>query len=854
MPKVSNLSIGFQSGSDNTLYATWNFSETSVSTPTRATNRSIQPGDRVTVNRGSVWYNGAPISSFVFSKTWIVYEVSSNGNRVVINRSTDGAYSIMSPIHVNNVTLVGATPTSPSVSETTSNTFDHYEVNWFYSTGDGIYFDGSSENTERKNSTYSPPSHAVKVKITVKPVSKTYNSNGNSTSYWTGTSASAEKIMSETPPSTPSTPIVTIDKYTLTAKVENIEDARTEEIEFEVYNGNEKFSTGTSTVSTARASYSCSINAGGQYRVRCRAINYIGTSKVYSGWSPYSAESTTIPSTVTGVRIAVVTSTSVRLSWNSEDIADSYKIEYTTNRDYFDSSNEVQSLTVQAPYANITGLESGHEWYFRVCATNEVGDGGWSDIVYKVIGTQPEPPTTWSLTTTAIVGEDVVLYWVHNTEDGSKQKAAQIELLINGQAQIIDVDTSEDFDNEDVESDTVYSYEVDMSQYTEGAELLWRVRTKGITEEYSDWSVQRSINVYAPPTLTLTIGDGTGTLTEFPLIITAKAGPNTQTAVSYHVSVVSNYSYRTLDQIGNSVLVNEGEEVFSRVFNTTDNNFTYDLQPQDIDLENGYPYTVNVTVSMNSGLVANATGTFVVSWSEVMFEPDAIVVVDKTNLCSYITPYCADPDTNTLVETVTLAVYRREFDGSYIEIGSGITNNGYNTVTDPHPSLDFARYRVVAQSTETGAIGYVDLPGQPVNVPNIVIQWDEEWTQFDYSEPYAPDIPSWTGSMLKLPGNIDTSESYSPDSSAIEYIGRKYPVSYYGTQKGSTAQWSCEIAADDKETLYTIRRLAAYSGDVYVREPSGHGYNAQVKVSMSKTHNQMTIPVSFSITRVEGGI
>ena len=72
MPKVSNLAIAVQTGSDNTLYATWQFSESTVTTPTKATNRAIQPGDRVTVNRGSKWYNGASISSFVFYYQWMV--------------------------------------------------------------------------------------------------------------------------------------------------------------------------------------------------------------------------------------------------------------------------------------------------------------------------------------------------------------------------------------------------------------------------------------------------------------------------------------------------------------------------------------------------------------------------------------------------------------------------------------------------------------------------------------------------------------------------------------------------------------------------------------------------------------
>ena len=58
---------------------------------------------------------------------------------------------------------------------------------------------------------------------------------------------------------------------------------------------------------------------------------------------------------------------------------------------------------------------------------------------------------------------------------------------------------------------------------------------------------------------------------------------------------------------------------------------------------------------------------------------------------------------------------------------------------------------------------------------------------------------------------------------------------------------------DDIETLYAIRRLANYFGNCYVREPSGTGYWAQIKVSYSQTHADLVIPISFSITRVEGG-
>jgi hypothetical protein len=43
-------------------------------------------------------------------------------------------------------------------------------------------------------------------------------------------------------------------------------------------------------------------------------------------------------------------------------------------------------------------------------------------------------------------------------------------------------------------------------------------------------------------------------------------------------------------------------------------------------------------------------------------------------------------------------------------------------------------------------------------------------------------------------------------------------------------------------------------GDVYVREPSGSGYWANISVSFNQKHNDPVIPVTFDIRRVEGGI
>lgn len=89
-----------------------------------------------------------------------------------------------------------------------------------------------------------------------------------------------------------------------------------------------------------------------------------------------------------------------------------------------------KTIESEAGHAEFTGLESGKEYFFRVRAVNSAGNSGWSDVASVVIGKEPSAPTTWSSTTTAMVGESLILYWIHNSQDGSYEKHAQLELTL----------------------------------------------------------------------------------------------------------------------------------------------------------------------------------------------------------------------------------------------------------------------------------------------------------------------------------------------------------------------------------------------------------------------------------------
>ena len=782
---------------------------------------------------------------------------------------------------------------------------DHYKVRWWYSTGDDNGFVGHEEETSWKYSRWTAPDNATKVTVAVIPISATYTANDTEVSYWQGEWASKSIYFgADTPPEAPPTPSVMVKDYKLTASLDNLKPieykGRTNWIYFEVVRNDQYVvvSEGKAKIINGHAQFSCDIGAGGEYKVRAKAVRThksqtvvksytmkpsgIGQSGTPLGvasnviqnmtfttvetdvpddngvseWSDYSSNVHTKPESSDSLLITTCraqTKTSVYLAWSKVTGATTYDIEYSTEKEHLGASDASSTISgIEYTHYEKTGLNPGSEYFFRLRATNDVGSSDWSPIVSVILGKTPAAPTTWSSSTTCMVGDNLILSWLHNAEDGSTQTSAQIEIYVNGVKETHTIDSSTEEDDK-----KTMSYTVNTSSYSEGSKIQWRVRTAGITGDYSDWSIQRTVDVYAVPSLNLAVTDSTGstvqTLTSFPINISATAGPSTQSPVGYYLTVVANQAYTATDSIGNHKNIGSGDEVYSKYFDILDKSLKVSLSAGDISLQNGISYTIVCTVSMNSGLNASSTLSFTVDWAAASYTPNAELGIDYNSVSAIIRPYCKN-SSGELVQNVTLAVYRREIDGSFTEIMSNLNNTDGTFITDPHPALNYARYRVVATDAATGVISYSDLPLFPVNEKACIIQWDEEWRSFDSANSDRHVEPVWSGSFLRLPYNIDVSNSYSVDSSLVEYIGRKHPISYYGTQLGEGETWNVVIPKSDIETLYALRRLAVWTGDAYVREPSGSGYWANVGVAFSQKHRDMTIPVTLTIKRVSGGI
>lgn len=752
---------------------------------------------------------------------------------------------------------------------------DHYEVKWTYWTQtQKTEFVGSDSTSKAQIATYTPPSNARKIAVKVKPVPKSTGSGKKAKKEYTNADwcRPKEKDFYHPTLEKPSAPTVEISNSKLTVSCENYETDAVA-VDFQIISDDSTLFASRNNIKLTynRVVTELSINVGHRYKARVRWYDSYGNA---SEWSEFSSNVETIPGSVTTITsIETIDKSTVKLSWTpAANATGGYEIEYTYNQDYFNTApSEVQS---QSDYMTTTGLvfgidtsENKNTWFFRVRAKNNEGEGGWSNIRSVPVGTVPEAPTTWSYTAAVSIGETIVLNWSHNSEDGSTQTAAEIKLTANDVERPIVT----------ISGDTT-SYEIDTSTgFDDGTILYWEVRTKGAVEKFGEWSTKRQISIYAPANVVVGVykykywlwdtfefdADTTetalssylgltSTITAFPFYIQAIATPDTQSALSFVLSITADNTYETDNDFGQTIVVSRGDEVYSKYFAARRNTLNLTLNPGDLHLENGMSYTIHISVAMNSGLTAENTYQFNVDWDTSTYDPTAYIYVDPDTLIASIQPYCED-DEDQPVTDVFFSVYRREYDGTFTEIATDIDGELGVTVQDPHPSLDYARYRIVSRSKTTGDITYTDMPGEPVNCGAVVIQWDEDWVNFDYDIDMEPAEPVWSGSMVKVPYNIDVSINRTPDVSLVEYIGREHPVSYYGTQKGDSATWKFDVPKSDIDTIYQLRRLSAYSGDVYVREPSGTGYWANVSLSESQAHNKMIVPISMKVTRVEGG-
>jgi hypothetical protein len=788
-----------------------------------------------------------------------------------------------------------------------------YEI-WYYLPGVKAGVLDTSGTTTQHSVSYSMKENATAVVFKIKAVAKKHkvtwkeeNKKGKKEKkstevfYWTGN----WKQCKFTPSAyTAPVPSVSLDKTTLTASVSNL-DRNFIAVRFQIWRDDgtvykAPWADAKTINNVHYAEIKEDVPLGASYMVRCRVY----TSKTEgTEWGEFSSPTGILPAAVKYIdKPTPLSSTSVKITWGESNGATSYELEYADSLDAFESGSP-QSVTRENTSANVEGLERGKRWYFRVRAVRDSFKTPWTPSDVKdcpsiLLGEDPAAPTTYSLSNSIKVGDTAFLYWVHNASDGSAQIKGEVHLEIHTGSSVIELDEVVNNPNygDDLREDENLYLEIDTSDpnkywrdkgvdFNSGMYIMWKVRTMGITGNYGAYSVVRRLDILSAPTLGLTMAPSE-TVTAFPITVNLSAGPASQNVIGYYIDVISDSNYNEVDVDGMAYGVTVGEKVYSQFIITDEREYEHVFTPANINLYSGASYRIEAAVSMDSGLTAVASATFDTDWSTT-FARDAVPTAEfralEDSYAMLITPFCYDstdydegegefdPEEEVevpLFDGVTLSVYRITAENELVEISSDIPNNGVVTVVDPHPTLVNPRYRIVARDDDTGEIDHQDIDSPAsVYTSGIVITWGEEWDDVnvppDLSDTDVLDDEGYYGNVLVLPYNASISENHQVDKALVSYIGRKRPVGYYGTQLGETSTWKAEFARYDSDidptadsddyTLSLVRQLAIYPGDVYVRESNGSGYWASVDVQFDLSYNSLIVPVTFNVTRVEGG-
>lgn len=768
---------------------------------------------------------------------------------------------------------------------------ESYYVQWFYNKGNG-WFDGPTE-TKGKNpggleqtATYSDiPEGTNGVIVWVTPIAVKHKgaNDQEETPYYIGEKVTykVERGTSKPEKIENLTGEIQGNKIKTKVIIDNAAAKGITYVRFQYIKDTKQIAVMDIHVVNDVATASYSVDPGGNYQVRAKAVIYSGTTPIYSAdWSdpvPGVGEFFhSAPVAPAGFNACYPEDkTSIRVKWTGNTNNYNYEIQYTEDSKYFDVSDQVQSITISEGSTDrlITGLSEGKEYFFRVRAVDKDQSGqhsAWSAVSSTKLGEKPGIPTTWSSTSALSIGEDepLILYWVHNTIDGSKMVEGYVTYTCHEVEETVTVpgptETEEPektyflkvYQKGQVPAGATQPYvEID---YSDGDTISWFVKTRGITQDVSEPSITREVRMYAKPNILLSlvgIESEDAKITSYPFKVKMErdSGLTGQMPITYNLSIVSNSMYETYDYTGKSTIITPGTVIFNKNYDYTTPELIVEMTPDMIDLVSGGEFVIFATVAFDSGLTAESQLAFTTEFVADEYYVDAEISTDNNDAIAYIRPYAAYYEETDEEPKAYLAVFRRNADGTLIEIDSGLDNEDHTTIIDPHPTLNYARYRVIATDKATGIMTVYDTVPIKVGEKAIIIQWDEQWEAFNPERTDEMMVQPYSGSMVRLPYNVDVSESVDLQTEFVEYIGREHPVSYYGTHVGEKSSWSTVIPKYDTDTLYQLRRLSKWMGDVYVREPSGLGYWASIKLDFSQTHLDVTIPIKIDITRVEGG-
>lgn len=528
----------------------------------------------------------------------------------------------------------------------------------------------------------------------------------------------------------------------------------------------------------------------------------------------------------------------VTWSWNSSSV-DGVEISWADHDDAWQSTDEPEEYQVSILYSpewNISGLETGRTWYFKLRFYMNDGNtteySPWTDMVSLDLTSAPQTPSLILSNEAVIEGETFDASWAYVTTDGTRQTYAEIALVTDSEGTLT-------YGNVIAKTTTSQRITIDPKElgWTVGQTKLLALRVVSSSGRSSEWSGYQPIHIVEPVTCEITstslvseTADGRTymALKDMPMTVTVTGAGNTNTtslvierADSYHLDRPDEGHYDGY----------KGEAIYVHS-QTGDAQITINLEALIGRLDDGASYKIVATVNDQYGQKATATQDFEVHWTEQATVPYGTGYIDPEYNVGIIIPI-APPEASS---TDVCDIYRLTADQPQL-IYSGATFG--ELYVDPYPTIgDYGGYRVVLKTenedyiTADNHFAWVDTDGS-LNMKGGIIDFDDN--------------------QVRVHRNFDVSHSWEKDFTETQYLGGSVQGDWNPAISRSGSISAVTITLLDEQDILAMRDLAAYPGICTLRTEDGSNYKCDVQVSESRSHDKGGFIPNYSlkITRVD---
>jgi hypothetical protein len=229
------------------------------------------------------------------------------------------------------------------------------------------------------------------------------------------------------------------------------------------------------------------------------------------------------------------------LTWQAVSLAASYRLQVSLSGDF--ASTVVDQAEITSTEYEMNDLEYETIYYWRVRATNDAGDGEWSEAwSFTTVEEPSSPPGIVNLNTPVNGADDVSITPTLSWQTEPKAESYRLQVSLSGDFASTVVDQAEisstEYEMNDLEYETIY---------------YWRVRATndaGDGEWSEAWSFTTVEEPSSPPGIVILISpeDGATDISVSPLLIWQEL----QNADSYtlQVSAGAEFTSTVLDQSG----------------------------------------------------------------------------------------------------------------------------------------------------------------------------------------------------------------------------------------------------------------------------------------------------------------